>query len=98
MGDDHDGWSDRSSGGLRRLAFAQALAGEFDAVGVVHHAIEDGIGERRDADDVVPAVDRHLAGDQERAGIVAILDDLQEIARLLGQERLGAPVVEDRAG
>src|SRR3954454_3148401 len=60
----------------------------------MHHAIEYGIGQRRNADDVVPAVDRHLARDQERAGIVAILDDLQEIARLLGQQRLGAPVVE----
>ena len=29
-------------------------------------------------------------------GIVAILDDLQQIARLLGRERLGAPVVEDQ--
>src|SRR3954469_24204592 len=33
--------------------------------------------------------------DQERAGIVAILHDLQEIAGLLGQQRLGAPVVEN---
>src|SRR3954469_12884415 len=33
--------------------------------------------------------------DQERAGIVAILHDLQEVARLLGQQRLGAPVVEN---
>ena len=79
---------------FRRLAFAQALAGELDPVGVVHDPIEHGVGERRDADDVVPAVDRHLAGDQERAGVVAVLDDLQEIARLLREKRLGSPIVE----
>ena len=31
----------------------------------------------------------------ERARLVAILDDLEQIAALLGVERLGSPVVED---
>jgi hypothetical protein len=48
----------RSSDRLSGFAFAQALAGEFDPIGVVHHAIEHGIGQRRNADEVVPAVDR----------------------------------------
>src|SRR3546814_20733043 len=48
----------------------------------------------RVADDLVPAVDRNLAGDDDRSGLVAILDDLQEIAALLGVERLRSPVVE----
>ena len=47
-----------------------------------------------DGDDVVPAVDRQLAGDQEGAGVVAVLDDLEEIARLLRKKRLRSPVVE----
>src|SRR3546814_14708703 len=49
----------------------------------------------RVADDHVPAVDRNLAGDDDRSCLVAILDDLQEIAALLGVERLRSPVVED---
>ena len=32
-------------------------------MGVVDDAVEDGIGERGIADDVVPAVDRDLAGE-----------------------------------
>src|SRR3546814_20411757 len=49
----------------------------------------------RVADDHVPAVDRNLAGDDDRSCLVAILDDLQEIAALPGVERLRSPVVED---
>ncbi|MDF2970904.1 MAG: hypothetical protein K0R61_1354 [Microvirga sp.] len=79
---------------VRRLAFAQALAGELDPVGVVHDPVEHGVGERRDGDDVIPAVDRELARDQEGAGVVAVLDDLEEVARLLRKKRLRSPIVE----
>jgi len=37
-----------------------------------------------DADHIVPAVDRDLAGDHERAGVVTILDNFEKIARLFG--------------
>jgi hypothetical protein len=53
-----------------------------------------GRARRRDADDVVPTVDRQLAGDQEGAGVIAVLDDLQEVARLLRKQRLRSPIVE----
>ena len=59
-------------------------------------AIEDGVGQCGIADDLVPAFDRDLAGDDERAAIVAVVDDLQQIAALLGGQRLGSPVVEDQ--
>lgn len=65
-------------------------------MGVVDQAVEDGIGDGGIADDLVPAVDRDLAGDDDRAGLVAVLDDLQEVAALLGVERLRPPVVEDQ--
>ena len=42
--------------------------------------IEDGIGQGRHADHIVPAVDRHLAGEEDGASVVTILDDLEEIA------------------
>jgi hypothetical protein len=46
---------------------AQALAGKLDSVGVVNDAVEDGVGERGNADQVVPAVDGNLTGDDERS-------------------------------
>ena len=60
---------------------------------VVDDAVEDRVGQRRVADDLVPVVDRHLAGDDQRAGAVAILDDLQQIALLFGKQRFRAPVI-----
>jgi hypothetical protein len=35
----------------------------------------------------VPAIDRDLAGDQQGSPVVAIVDDLEQIAALLGVER-----------
>jgi hypothetical protein len=69
---------------------------EFDPVRVVDDAVEDGVGQCRVADDLVPVVDRHLAGDDQRAGAVAILDDLQQIALLFGKQRFRTPVIDDQ--
>ncbi len=75
------------------MALAQALSGQFDAIGVVDDAVEDGVGEGGNADQIVPAGDGNLAGDDERAFVVAVLDDLQQIARLAGAERLRSPII-----
>lgn len=56
-------------------------------------AVEDGVGEGRIADHVVPVIDGHLAGDDGGSFLVAVLDDFQEIAALLVVELLGPPVV-----
>ena len=64
-------------------------------MGVVDDAVEDGVGDGRLADDVVPSVDGYLAGDERCAVAVAFFDDLQQIAALVGSERLEAPIVED---
>jgi len=56
-------------------------------MGIVDDAVEDGVGDGRFADDVVPAIDRDLAGDEGGAAAAALLDDLQEIATLVGPER-----------
>ena len=66
-----------------RTALAQALAGEFDAVGVVNDAVEDGVGERGHADQFMPSVDWNLARYDERSFVITVLDDFQEIARLV---------------
>ena len=76
--------------------FSKALALEREPVSVVHQAIENGVGERRIADDLVPMFDRKLACDHGRAAAVPILHDLQEIAPLLGGHGSKTPIVEDQ--
>src|SRR6202522_3247363 len=73
---------------------AQALACKLDSVGVVNEAVEDGVGERGNADQVVPAVDGNLTGDDERFPVIAILDDFKQITRLVGRKRLRSPIIE----
>jgi hypothetical protein len=60
--------------------FAEALALEREPVSVVHQSIENGVGESRITDDLVPMVDRKLAGHHGRSAAVPILHDLQEAA------------------
>ena len=65
-------------------------------MGVMHEAVEDSVGEGRIADDLVPGIDRQLAGDQRRTGAITVLDDLHEVAPLVGREPVWAPVIEDQ--
>ena len=62
------------SGWLEHTPFAHALASELDPVGIVNDAVEDGVGKRGIADDLMPAVNGRLTGDNERAGVVAKRD------------------------
>ena len=61
----------------------------------MNDAVQNGVGQSGNADQVVPAVHGNLACDDDGALVVAILDDFEEIARLVGVERLRAPVVEN---
>src|SRR5258708_27632967 len=87
-------WS--SGDGFGRLLLAQTVALELQAMGVVDDPVKDGVGEGGLADQVVPAVDRDLAGDQRGAAAVAFFDDFQHVVALLGPKRLEAPIVEDQ--
>jgi hypothetical protein len=69
---------------------------ELETVGVVDEAIEDGIGEGRIADEIVPRFDGELAGYQRRRAAMPILDDLHEIVALASVEAVGTEVVEDQ--
>ena len=62
------------AGGIDRIADAipQGFAAELNSIGVVDDAIENCVGERGVADDVVPLLDGYLTGDQQRTGIVTI--------------------------
>ena len=68
---------------------------EVDPVRVVDDTVEDGVGECRFADDVVPFVDGQLAGDQDGGVLVSVLDDFHEVGSLIGAEAVGSPIVED---
>jgi hypothetical protein len=64
--------------------FAHGFSFEIDLVGVVHQPVEDGVGQGGIADEVVPLLDRQLAGDDGGALAVAVLEDLEQVAPLLG--------------
>ena len=57
--------------------------------------VENGVGDGWVGDHLMPMVDRDLAGDDGRATLMAVVDDLKEIATLVGGERSQSPVVED---
>jgi hypothetical protein len=74
---------------------AHAVSLECEAVSVVDEAVEDSVGDGGIGDDLVPVVDRYLAGDDGRTALMAVIDDLEEIATLLAGERGEPPIVED---
>jgi hypothetical protein len=77
------------------VQLSHAFASQFDAMGVVHKAVEDRVSQGRAAHHLMPLLDRHLAGDDGRSAPVAILQDLQQLLPLgLGQPRQ-TPVVEN---
>src|SRR6202022_826436 len=77
------------------LLLSEALSFEFDAVGVVDEAIEDGVGDGGISDDFVPAIHGQLAGDDDRTGFISVLDDLEQTAALTGVESLRPPVIKN---
>ena len=72
-----------------RTLFSHAFTGEIDAIGIVNEAIQDGIGERRVCYYFPPAIQGHLTGDDSRSMLVAVFDDLEEIAALIIVELSG---------
>jgi hypothetical protein len=67
-------------------------------MGVVNDAVQYRITEGGIGSDVVPLRHGNLACDQERSFVVAVIDDLEEIAALLGGKRLRSPIVDDESG
>lgn len=75
--------------------FAHAFAGEFDAIGVVNKAIENGIGDGR-SDHVIPVIHGNLTCEDGGTLLVAILEDFQEIAALFVVELLRPPIIKNK--
>jgi hypothetical protein len=86
----------RGAEGTAGLKLAHGWSVQFEPIGIVDDAIQDGILERRLADDVVPFSSGKLAGDEDRAVVTAVLDDLHQIASVAGGESVRSSVVEDQ--
>jgi hypothetical protein len=71
------------------------MAGEVDAVRVMNDAVENGVSVGGVADQLMPFIDRDLAGDDCRSPAVAFFEDLEKVVAPGGIERLKAPIVED---
>src|SRR5580693_9190810 len=77
-----------------RFAAAHRVAPQLDAVGIVDDPVEDGVGIGRIADRVVPALDWDLRGQDRGGTLVAIVDDLHQVATLLGGKPGHGPIVD----
>jgi hypothetical protein len=57
---------------------------------VMHDAVEDGVGQRRIADQVMPAVHRELTGDQRGATAVALFGPFRQSSAFVRQRFFGS--------
>ena len=87
-----------SAGLIRRSCFgiAQRLAIQLQAIGVVNQPVQQGIGDRGIADDLVPLGHGVLAGQERGPSADAIIDYLQQVAVGLGLGRGQAEVIDDK--
>jgi len=65
-------------------------------MGAMDDAVKNGVGQGGIANHLVPATDWDLAGDQQGSAVVAIVDDLEQIAALVGVERFRPPIIDDQ--
>jgi len=84
-----------SSGGVGLLT-PHGIAAEFDAMGVVNEAIQNGIGVGRIPDQIEPACHGELAGHHGGAATVAVLEDLEQMVAGVAVERFKAPIIQDQ--
>ena len=72
---------------------------ESDAVGIVQQTVEDGVAEGEIADDIVPVLDRDLAGEQGATAGVAVVEDFEEVVLripAMPTTDSGKPIVDSR--
>ena len=78
----------RSVIGLGQWSFllSHGASFEFELVGVVNETVEDRVGEGGVAERIVPVLDGELTGDQGGPGSVAVLEEFEEVAAVVGVE------------
>jgi antirestriction protein ArdC len=77
------------------LEFAQGFPDQGERMGVMDQAVEDGVGQGGMAQGLVPVRHRQLTGDHGRAGLIAVIEQVQQVAPPFVVEQSQAPVVED---
>ena len=75
-------------------AFAHRFSFEMELVGAVHEPVEDGVGEGRIAEVVVPMLNRKLAGDERGAGADTIVEQFEQVGALARAHRGDGEVVD----
>ena len=73
---------------------AEAVAGEDEDLGAVGQSVEARRGQEWIAEEVRPLGGRTVAGQQEAALLVALVDDIVEVFWRRGLERLETKVVQ----
>ena len=68
---------------------------QLDAVGAMHDAVKNGVTDSWIAHQFVPTLDGKLAGHQQGAFLVSVVDNLQHVAPLLDSQRFEPPVIDD---
>ena len=76
------------------FGFAHRSRLEFDAVGVVNKAVQDTVGDGGITDLIVQLSDRHLAGENRRACLVAVIADFQKVAALTVGQWSHGPIID----
>ena len=64
-------------------------------MGIVHEAIENGVGVSGVADHCVPIFDGKLAGDDGGSAAVALFEDFEQVVTGLGIKRFKSPIVKN---
>ena len=75
--------------------FAHRVGLEHDAIAVVHEPIEDGVGDGAIPEIGMPLVHGELTGHDGGASVVAIIEDLEQIAHRFIAERREAEVIDE---
>ena len=73
----------------------QTVAGEIEAMGIVHEAVQNGVGVSGVADHCVPIFDGKLAGDDGGSAAVALFEDFEQVVTGLGIKRFKSPIVKN---
>ncbi len=80
-----------------RIAFfAHRFSAHLDAMGIVHQAVQDAVGDGGIADLLVPARDRQLGCQDGGESLVAVLTDLPDFAALRFTQGRHGPVIDDQ--
>ena len=77
-----------------RLPFPHGFALQRNLVGVMDQAVEDCVGQRRIPQGLMPVLDRQLTGHQGGPTIMAVFDDLQQVAAVFITEGGQTPIIQ----